>query len=75
MSDSVRAEMLLRLGRVLALAPDMRLGQLIANCAMAAGDPYSLDVWDLEDDQALDALKKFEHDFSGIGLAIPMSEK
>jgi hypothetical protein len=64
MTDSIRHEILSRLGRLSELAPDMRFGQLIANLAFMAAGPWDQTLWDLEDDQLLSAIQQMESDLS-----------
>lgn len=64
MTDSTREEILDRLGRLSELAPEMRVGQLIANLAFMAAGPWDRTLWDLEDEPLLNAIRKMEADFS-----------
>ena len=65
MTDPTRQEILVRLERLSALAPDMRFGQLIANLAfMATERPWDQALWDLEDESLLTAIRQFESDLS-----------
>ena len=64
MTDSTRQEILTRLAHVSELAPDMRFGQLVANLAFLAAGPWDQTLWDLEDEQLLAAIRKFETDLS-----------
>ncbi len=57
-SETTRAELLNALTELGLLFPDWRLGQTLANLAMAAGHPESGAVWDLEDDEALAAARR-----------------
>ena len=57
-SETTRAELLNALTELGLLFPDWRLGQTLANLAMAAGHPESGAVWDLEDDEALTAARR-----------------
>jgi len=57
MSDSVRAELLARLGELSRACPEMRLGQLIANLAVAARGTEPGAVWEMEDEELLAAVK------------------
>jgi hypothetical protein len=41
-----------------ALFPDWRLGQLVANLALAAGRDDTGGLWEVEDDQLLDAARR-----------------
>ena len=55
--DETRAELLAALAELSRARPEWRLGQMVANLAMTAGrlDPGA--VWDLEDDEALKAVR------------------
>lgn len=57
-SDSVRNELLSVLAELSRLFPNWRLGQTLANLAMAAGRPELSGVWDLEDTEALAAARR-----------------
>jgi hypothetical protein len=57
-TETTRAELLDALKELGLLFPDWRLGQTLANLAMAAGHPESGAVWDLEDDEALAAARR-----------------
>jgi hypothetical protein len=56
--DSTRAELLNALSELGGLFPEWRLGQTLANLAMAAGHGESSAVWDLEDSEALTAARR-----------------
>ena len=53
-----RAELLGALGELGRAHPDWRLGQTLSNLAMAAGRLDAGAVWDLEDDEALEAARR-----------------
>ncbi len=53
-----RAELLNAIAELGELHPDWRLGQMLANLAMAAGLTESEAVWDLEDGEALTAARR-----------------
>lgn len=56
MAQMTRDEILETLGKLLDRYPDMRFGQLVVNISnWASGVPDSL--WDLEDEQFLDAAR------------------
>ena len=55
MIDVTRHELLRQLTRLSELAPDIRLGQLIANLATMADAPWDETLWDLEDEKLLAA--------------------
>lgn len=54
-TKSTRAELLSAIAELGHLHPEWRLGQMLANLAMAAGRSDSAAVWDLEDSEALAA--------------------
>ena len=56
--ETTRGELLNALKELGLLFPDWRLGQTLANLAMAAGHPESGAVWELEDDEALVAARR-----------------
>jgi hypothetical protein len=58
MIQQVRQEILRQLERLSELAPDVRIGQLIANLAFLAAGPWDQTLWDLEDEQLLAAIQK-----------------
>ena len=57
-SDHTREELLDALRELGRVYPNSRLGQLLANVAMAAGRLDAGAVWDLEDEEALRAVKE-----------------
>ncbi len=64
MINPIRQEILEELARLSALAPELRLGQMVANSAFLAAGPWDQTLWDLEDEQLLAALKQQVADFS-----------
>jgi hypothetical protein len=56
--DCTRAELLKALAELGELHPEWRLGQTLANLAMAAGHTEAGAVWDLEDTEALTAAQR-----------------
>jgi hypothetical protein len=56
-NQSTRAELLKALAELSEIHPNWRLGQTLANLAMAAGRTESEAVWDLEDSEALAAAR------------------
>lgn len=64
MIEPTRQEILTRLVRLSELAPDMRFGQLIANLAFMAAGPWDRTLWDLEDEQLVEAIRQMEADVS-----------
>lgn len=56
--EKTRAELLGALAELGRAHPNWRLGQTMANLAMAAGRLEAGGVWDLEDDEALAAARR-----------------
>lgn len=56
--DQKRMELLEALTELGEVYPHWRLGQMLANVAMAAGRLDAGGVWDLEDDEAFRVVKK-----------------
>ena len=57
-SDTTRDELLIALAELGRLFPEWRLGQMLANLAMAAGRAETGAIWDLEDCEALAAARR-----------------
>lgn len=57
-TEETRAELLEALAELGRARPNWRLGQTIANLAMAAGRLDEGGVWDLEDEEALAAARR-----------------
>jgi hypothetical protein len=57
MINPVRSEILELLVRLGELTPDVRFGQLIANLSYQAVAPTVEAVWEMEDEQLLDAIR------------------
>jgi len=62
--DPTRREILHELERLSELATDVRFGQLIANLSYLAIGPTVEAVWDMEDEQLLDAIRQHTSDLS-----------
>ncbi len=60
-NDQTRVELLDAMVELGRLHPQWRLGQMLANIAMAAGRLDAGAVWDLEDDEALRAAREMIH--------------
>ena len=58
MITAQRQEILQLLQRLSELTPDVRFGQLIANLSYLAVGPTNEAIWDMEDEQLLDALRQ-----------------
>lgn len=57
MIDPVRKEVLAVLAQLSEVAPEIRLGQLMANLSYLARDLSSEAIWDMEDSELLEAAK------------------
>jgi hypothetical protein len=57
-TEETRAELLEALAELGRAHPNWWLGQTLSNLAMAAGRLESGAVWDLEDDEALEAARR-----------------
>lgn len=56
MNDNIRAEVLARLAELSQVLPQMRFGQLIANMATVAKGLEDGVIWDMEDEELLEAV-------------------
>ena len=54
-SEQTHLELLAALAQLSRIRPDWRMGQTLANLAMTAGRLDAGGVWDLEDEEALEA--------------------
>jgi hypothetical protein len=64
MISTSRQEILRLLVRLSELTPDVRFGQLIANLSYQAVGPTAEAVWDMEDEQLLEAIRQHITDLS-----------
>lgn len=64
MIDETRLEILRSLKRLSELTPDVRFGQLIANLSYLAHGPSNEAIWEVEDQQLLEAIKQHTADLS-----------
>jgi hypothetical protein len=64
MINPSRREILEKLGLLSQLAPEMRMGQLIANLAVMAEGPWDETLWDLEDEKLLIAARQLAADLA-----------
>ena len=58
MSSRVRQELLRVLAELSEVCPEVRLGQLIANLSYLARELSSESIWDVEDEELLEAARK-----------------
>jgi hypothetical protein len=64
MMSHERKEVLRLLEKVSELAPEVRFGQLIANLSYLAIGPTNEAIWDMEDEQLVEALRQHLADLS-----------
>ena len=64
MITTQRQEILQLLKRLSELTPDVRFGQLIANLSYLAIAPTNEAIWDMEDEQLIEAIRKHIADLS-----------
>lgn len=68
MMTTQRGELLRLLGELSDAAPDLRLGQLVANLATLAQGARVEAIWDAEDDELVNAARKLlQHYRTGEG--------
>lgn len=60
MKDAMRQEILNKLQHLGQHLPEMRLGQLICNLSSLVAGPWDTSLWDLEDEQFLEAILQLE---------------
>ena len=58
MTTQVRQEILQALAELSEHCPDIRFGQLIANLSYLAKGPTNEAIWDVEDEELLDAAQR-----------------
>ena len=64
MITAQRQEILRLLEQLSELTPDVRFGQLIANLSYLAVGPSNEAIWDMEDEQLVEAIRKHIADLS-----------
>ena len=64
MIDPVRQEILRQLQHLSERAPELRFGQMIADLAFLAKGPWDQSLWDLEDEEFLEAIEQQLSDLS-----------
>jgi len=62
-STESKREILRALSELVEHTPDVRFGQLIANLSVIARGPTPEAVWDMEDDELLEAVKSHIEDY------------
>jgi len=71
MSADVRQEALAVLVDVAGLAPDVRLGQLMAHLGFLSEDQLDRSLWDVEDDELLAVLQRHRTELLARQQATP----
>ena len=61
-NGELKREILHAMPSLVEVTPDVRFGQLIANLAVIARGPTPEAVWDMEDDELLEAVKSHIED-------------
>jgi hypothetical protein len=62
-STELKRDILRALSELVEHTPDVRFGQLIANLSVIARGPTPEAIWDMEDDELLDAIKSHVEDY------------
>ena len=62
-STELKRDILSALAGLIEQTPDVRFGQLIANLSVIARGPTPEAVWDMEDDELLDAIESHVEDY------------
>ncbi len=62
MSTDLSRDLLARLSELRGLAADMRFGQLLATLGLLAEDTTGRSLWDIEDDEMVEAMERFRQD-------------
>jgi hypothetical protein len=73
-TQKVRIELLAALSQLAQLRPEWRVGQTLANLATTAGRMDAGGVWDLEDEEALDAARMLIEQYSQANAVAAQAE-
>ncbi len=71
MKNTTRRDLLEQLDRLSELAPDMRLGQLVANLANMGDGSWDETLWNLEDEKLLTAANQLVSDLERRTATVP----
>jgi hypothetical protein len=71
MMSPTRREVLDILAELSELAPDIRLGQLVANLSYLGRGHSNESIWDIEDDELLEAARKHLEQWRSRGVHSP----
>jgi hypothetical protein len=64
MSTDLSKDLLARLSGLRELAADMRFGQLLATLGLLAEDTTGRSLWDIEDDEMVEAMERLRQDLA-----------
>ena len=67
MITQAQQEIVRRLGRLCELSPGVRAGQLMAHLGFLAEDAFGRGLWDLEDEQLLEVIRRHEAELVSRG--------
>jgi hypothetical protein len=71
MNNETRSELLSIIAQISEQAPELRLGQLVANIATLARGADVQAVWDVEDDELLGAAQRLLTHYTNRGACVP----
>jgi hypothetical protein len=71
MSADVRQEALAVLAELAAVAPEIRLGQLMAHLGFLGEDQVERSLWDIEDDELLAVLRRHRAELAARSQTTP----
>jgi hypothetical protein len=71
MSEDVRKQALALFGELASLAPEVRLGQLMAHLGFLAEDQIERSLWDVEDDELLVVLHRHRSELLACQQSTP----
>jgi hypothetical protein len=67
-TETTRTKLLEAMAELGRLHPNWRMGQMLANLAMASGRLEAGGVWDLDDDEALEAARQLLNQRGGASV-------
>ena len=74
MSANVRQDALAVFAELAELAPDVRLGQLMAHLGFLSEDQVDRSIWDIEDDELLSVLQRHRSELVARQQPVPNHE-
>ena len=67
MITQAQQEIVRRLGRLCELSPGVRVGQLVAHLGFLGEDAFGRGLWDLDDEQLLEVIRRHEAELASRG--------